>query len=376
MKKVISKILNFIFHFFKVNERQILFESGRNLIDENPKALYCYIKRNCPNDFKTVWLVSKGTNTEILKKGEFAYYNTLKGLYFLATSKYWIRSQSIGSIIKKKKNQVYIQTWHGYGPLKKMGYDITCATKRPPMEHIKEWDYFIASSPLDEQVIISSTGYNKKTAILGSATTDEILEISKDSNRRNVIKKALGIQEKDFNKKIILYAPTFRDSDLKGTNNKLKIDSLSKIDDAIILLRLHPLISKNIDKSIFSNNIVNACSYPDSAELLAITDILISDYSSVISKFAILNKPIILYAYDLDLYLKERGFYSDYKKDMPGTIVYNEQELLKALSNIEDTQNKYQSKINEFNEKYNYLNDGHVCERTVQKIKEGFFNNG
>lgn len=375
MKKLISKILNFIFGFCKINNNQILFESGRNLIDESPKALYSYIKENCPGDFKTVWLVTKETNTDMLEKGDFAYYNTLKAFYLLATSKYWIASQSIGGIIKKKKNQVYIQMWHGYGPLKKMGYDVTNPTERPPVDHIKEWDYFIASSPLDKQVIMSSTGYNKKTAILGSATTDEILKISKDTDKKNYIKKALGIQEKDFNKKIILYAPTFRDSDLKGTNNEPKISSLFRIDDAIILLRLHPLISKNIDNSIFSRNIINACSYPDIAELLAITDILISDYSSVISKFTILDKPIVLYSYDLDLYLNERGFYSDYKKDMPGPIVYNEKELFEVISNIDDIQKKYQSKLKEFNEKYNYLNDGHVCERIIQKFREGFFSN-
>ncbi len=373
MKKIISQILNFIFYFFKVDQKKILFESGRNLIDENPKALYCYIKRNCPNDFKTVWLVNKKTNTDALKKGDFAYYNTLKGFYFLATSKYWIKSQSTGNTLKKKRNQIYIQTWHGYGPTKKMGYDVNFTSERPPMNHTREWDYFIASSSLDEQIITSSTGYKKNTVILGSATTDEILEISKDINKKNKIKKNLGILEKDFNKKIIFYAPSFRDSNLKEKTTKLKISSLSKIKDAIVLVRLHPLISENIDHSIFSDTILNACSYPDSSELLGISDILITDYSSVVSKFAILNKPIILYAYDLDSYLTERGFYLDYKKDMPAPIVYNEQELFETIINIENIQKKYENKLKKFNENYNYLNDGHVCGRIIQKIKEGFF---
>lgn len=374
MKKIINKFFNFIFYFFKINENQILFETGRDLIDEGPKALYCYIKENCPKDFKTVWLISKNTNTEILKKGEFAYYHTLKSLYFLSTSKYWIRSQSIGNILKKKKNQVYIQTWHGYLPFKKMGYDIdNTSTERLPLNHVKEWDYFIASSPLDKQMIISSTGYNKKTVILGSASTDEILKINSNINKINNIKKSLGISEKDFNKKIIFYAPSFRDSDLKSKNIKLKISSLSKIKNSIILVRLHPWIKENIDNSIFSDNIIDGCLYPDSSELLAISDILISDYSSIIAKFALLNKPIIFYAYDLDLYLKERGFYLDYKKDLPGPIVYNEKELFKTVSDIENIQKKYENKLKEFNEKYNYLNDGHVCERIVQKIKDGFF---
>ena len=373
MKKIIAQILNFIFYFFKVNEKKILFESGRNLIDENPKALYCYIKKNNPNNFKTIWLVTKKTDTTILEKEDFAYYNTLKGLYHLATSKYWIGSQSIGNILKKKKNQIYIQTWHGYGPSKRMGYDINNCTNRPPMAHTKEWDYFIASSPLDEQIITSSTGYDKETVILGSATTDQILEISRDINKINKIKKDLGIQEKDFNKKIIFYAPSFRDSDLIEKQTHLKIDSFHEIKDSIFLVRLHPLIAENINPLVFSDNIINACSYPDSSEILGLTDILISDYSSIISKFAILNRPIILYAHDLDSYLTERGFYLDYKKDMPAPIVYTEEELFKTILNIENIQKKYEKKLTEFNKKYNYLNDGHVCERILQKINNGYF---
>lgn len=373
MKKIISKLLNYIFYFFKIDENKILFMAGRNLIDENPKALYFYIKENCPNDFKTFWLVTRKTNTNMLTKGDFVYYNSLKGLYTLATSKYWICSQSIGNVLKKKKNQIYIQTWHGYGPSKKMGYDINNDIKRPPLPHIKEWDYFIASSPLDKQIIISSTGYNKHTVILGSAITDEILKTNKNINKKNKIKKELGINETDFNKKIILYAPSFRDSLLDNKTINLKISNLTKLENFIILVRVHPLVREKIDTSIFSKNIINACFYPDSSELLGITDILISDYSSIISKFAILNKPIILYAYDLNLYLKERGFYLDYKKYMPAPIVYKEKDLLETILNIENIYKKFENKLIDFNKQFNYLNDGHVCERFIQKIKNNFF---
>ena len=220
MKKLIGKFLNIIFSFFKVHNNRILFETGRGLVDGNPKALYLYIKENCPNDFETFWLVEKGSNVDNIQEGEFAYYRSLKSLYLLATSKYWIRSQSNGSLIKKKKNQVYIQTWHGHGALKKMGYDVSNAKDRPPIEHVREWDYFISSDPLDEKVIISSTGYNKKCSMLGAACTDEILKINCDLEKKNKIKKQVGISEKDFNKRIILYAPTFRESDL----NKQSID--------------------------------------------------------------------------------------------------------------------------------------------------------
>lgn len=375
MKKLFSIVLNFISNFFKVDEKKILFETGRDLADGNPKALYSYIKANCPNDFKTVWIVSRKTDVSDIKPGEYAYYKTLKSLYFLSTAKYWIRSESLGNIIKKKKNQVYIQAWHGHGALKKMGYDINNDIARPPMNHVKDWDFFISSDPLDEKVIISSTGYNKKTIMLGAACTDEILRITRDTNKINIIKQKLGIKEKDFNKKIIFYAPTFRDSDLNKKNIKLPISCLSKIKDAIILIRLHPLIKEIVDNSIFKNNVINACMYPDASELLSVTDVLISDYSSIVYEYAVLNRPIIFYDYDLELYLKERGLYLDPEKDLPGPVIYDEKDLYSALQNIENLKDEYKDKLEKFNKKYNYLNDGHVCERTIQKIREGYFKN-
>jgi len=251
MKETIKKILNFIFKFFKVDNNKILFQSGRKLIDGNPKALYCYIKEICPNDFKTVWIVEKGTNVDSIPKKEYAYSNTLKALFFQSTAKYWIRSQSLGSILKKKKNQIYIQTWHGQGALKKMGYDIGNQTVKTPLSHVKEWDYFVAPDILAKNKIISSTGYNGKAIVLGAASTDELLKINQNIERKNYIKKVLGIKPEDFNKKIIFYAPTFREKDLEKEIIDLKINSLSKLQDTIVLVRLHPLIKEKVNPNFF-----------------------------------------------------------------------------------------------------------------------------
>lgn len=373
MKKLLSIILNLISRLFKVNKKKILFESGRDLVDGSPRAIYSYIKDNCPNDFKTVWLVTKKTDVSNIKPGEYAYYRTLKGFYFMVTAKYWIRSESLGNIIKKKKNQVYIQAWHGHGAFKKMGYDVNNATNRPPMDHVKEWDYYIASDPLDEKILISSSGYNKKTVMLGVACTDEILKLSKDVNKINIIKQKLGIRKEDFNKKIIFYAPTFRDSDLNKKSLQLPISCLTQIKDSIILIRLHPLIKELIDNSIFKENVINACKYPDASEILAVADVLITDYSCITYEYAILNRPIIFYDYDLDFYLQERGLYIDVHKDLPGPVVYTEEDLYSTLQNIEEVKEKYKDKLVEFNKKHNFLNDGQVSKRIVQKIREGYF---
>jgi len=210
--------------------------------------------------------------------------------------------------------------------------------------------------------------------MLGAACTDEILQVNRDVKRKEEIKYRLGIKENQFNKKIVFYAPTFREADLTRKDIKIPITKLIENKDIILLVRLHPLTKENIDNSIFRENIINVCMYPNASELLAITDVLISDYSSIIYEFAILDRPIIFYDYDIEDYLKERGLYLSVKKDLPGPVVYTEDDLYETLEDIDEIALKYKEKMNKFNKKYNYYNDGNVCKRTIDIIRNGGFN--
>lgn len=364
IKSLISQFINFIFSPFKIQDNKIIFETGRDLIDGNPKAIYDYIKNNNKHEFRTIWAVSRKTDISMLEKKDFVYYKTIKYFFHMSTAKYWIRSQSIGSIIKKKENQIYIQTWHGNGPMKKMGYDLAI-NENVCINHIDEWDYYIAMNELDDKVIRSSTRYNKQSLILGSACTDTILQRSKNKKYCKGIREKLNIKQ---NKKIVLYAPTFREEDLEKDVVDLNLLSLKEIEDYIFLIRLHPLIKDKVNKNIFDDSFIDVCNYPDASEILAITDILISDYSSIIYEYAVLNRPIIFYAYDINKYQKERGFYIDYYNDLPGPIVYSEEELYDLIKNIDKIEKQYKKKIQQFNKRFNKLNDGNVSKRIVEKI--------
>ena len=103
-RKMISFVLNLIFKIFKVQDNKIVFESGRDLIDGNAKAIYDYIKDNRIDNYKLIWLVSKKTDISDIRKNEYAYYKTLRGYYHIATSKYWLKNQSLNSLLKKKDN--------------------------------------------------------------------------------------------------------------------------------------------------------------------------------------------------------------------------------------------------------------------------------
>ena len=356
-----------IFGLFPINNKKIMLECGRNRVDDNPFAIYKYIKKNNITEFNVKFLVKKGTDTSMLDKKDVCYYRTIKGLYHLATSKYWIRSQSIGGIIEKRKKQIYIQTWHGCGIGKKMGNDITGETTI--LEHAKPWDFLIATDEENKKIMCSSTGIDEKIAIiLGGATTDFIVNHTNEDVKR--IKKEVGISK--TNKKIVLYAPTFRDDEL-GKKVSLKINSLASLKDYIFLIRLHPLMNNQIKDVKLPKNFINVCDYPDVQDLLIISDILISDYSSIFFNFAILERPMIFYTYDYDEYMSTRGFYLEYKKDVPGDIVYSEKELFELLKTKEFNSEKNKNKIKKFNERFNNYHDGHVCERIIKLLQENYF---
>ena len=367
IKNIISFFLNKLFAIFPIVPNKIVFESGRDLIDGNAKAIYNYIKKNDINNYRTIWLVTKSTDVSDIDTNDYAYYKTLKGLYHLSTAKYLLKNQSIGEIITKKKGQIYIQLFHGNGVMKKQGYDVNKAIERPVVSHAKEWDYYIANDENDKKTIRSATGYNGKIEILGMAAVDTVINNCKDEQKKQNVLKHLNINN---SKKNILYAPTFRDYDLDKNIINIPIKELSKLKDYNIIIRLHPLVRTKVDKSLFNlDNFINGCNYPDVSDILAITDILITDYSSVFYEYMPKNSPIIFYPYDYDKYVALRGgFYVDYKKELPGPICYTEKELLNVIKKIDEIYPQYIEKRRKFNKKYNNLSDGKASERLVNNL--------
>ena len=170
-------------------------------------------------------------------------------------------------------------------------------------------------------------------------------------------------------KKIILYAPTFREDekyndvfnylDLNEFNNQLG-------EDYVLALRLHPKVKRFYSEEISSDSFyIDVSDFKNEQELLLISDMLITDYSSIMIEYAVLNKPIIFFAYDLDSYLKhERGFYYDFKTTVPGKIVYSSNELI----NIIKDDNFDNSKVSNFLSTQFDEIDGKSSERIVDFI--------
>lgn len=370
----------------KVDEKLILFESfnGRSYSD-SPKALYEYmIKSKKFKDYKFVWCFDNpeekkhyfhNNRTILVKHKSNDYYK------YFATSKYWIVNSLVLEFISKKKNQIYIQTWHGT-PLKKLRYDIklegnvlnsTKEIKGRNDRDVKRIDYFLSPSKFTTEVFTSAfnlKSLNKENIIIekGYPRNEKLFK----ENNINSIKENLGLPT---NKKIILYAPTFRDNQHTsgvGYTYKLGIDfkKLQSIfkDEYIILFRTHYFISNNFTFNEYKDFIYNVSGYDDVNDLYLISDILITDYSSVFFDYANLKKPMLFYMYDLDIYKnKLRDFYIDLN-ELPGPIIETEDELINEIKNIKNYKIKYKNKYKKFNQKYNYLDNKDASREVIKEI--------
>ncbi|WP_165820766.1 CDP-glycerol glycerophosphotransferase family protein [Pueribacillus theae] len=360
-----------------VDKNLILFESnlGKQYGD-SPRNIYEEILRQNLS-YKKVWIYNKqyrfkDPTTKRVQRLSPAYF------YYLLKAGYWINNQNFPAYIKKRNQTTYLQTWHGT-PLKKMLYDIKEVHGRSDdyVERVgnavKNWDYLISQSPYATKTFKSAFRYNKEILEVGYPRNDIFYKKEKEQLKEQ-IKRRLNLNE---NKKIILYAPTFRDDQTLKKNKflfDLKMD-LFKMkeqmgDDYILLLRMHVVVSNKITiEDSLLDFVYNVSNYPDMQELLLIADILITDYSSVMFDFANTGKPILFFTYDLEYYRDNlRGFYMNFEEEAPGPLVYDTDQIIENVLAIEEAQTRYKQKYMDFQKKYCPLDDGLASKRVVDRL--------
>lgn len=389
MKKIILpmvKAVKNINKFTKVNEKNIMFISfhGRGYSD-NPKAIYEELINNSSyNDYNFIWAMKNpGEHNFDNVRTKVVRYRSIKYFYYLGICKFWVFNCRMPEYLTKKKGQVYLQTWHGT-PLKRLAHDIKVSedtsffrseitfdemTKAYDID-VEKYDYMISPNSFTSEVFPSAfrvgkdklieTGYPRND-ILINLTPEEVLNL----------KLKFKIPE---NKKVILYAPTWRDNSYatSGYTFELIVDfhRWKEIlgDEYIIIFKPHYLISNKFNLSELTGFVYTVSSVVDINELYLISDALITDYSSVFFDYAILNRPIYFYMYDLDEYKNElRGFYLDIYTEIPGVIYKEEEGMLLDIRKMEFDYRK----LDEFNSRFNNMEDGEATKRVVEVL----FNN-
>ncbi|HAR91972.1 MAG TPA: CDP-glycerol--glycerophosphate glycerophosphotransferase [Eubacterium sp.] len=305
----------------------------------------------------------KGPKISIVKYETFSYYKTL------AKAKYWVLNSNTRKFLKPNEEQVYIQTWHGT-PLKKIGLDVPGSDLDYAHEGEK-FSYMISPSKYCSEKLVSAFGLQGREDIVletGYPRNDALFTF--DQAKVNSILRELDVPR---GKKIILYAPTFRDnkrSEVSGYENAsgLDFDKLKEQigDEYIILFRAHYFVAKNMDFEKYKDFVIDVSDYEDVNDLYIISDMLITDYSSVFFDYANLKRPIIFYMYDYEDYkANARDFYLD-QNELPGPITKTQDELVKA---IEETRFFIpDARYSMFNQKYNHLDGINKGLEVAKKI--------
>lgn len=360
-----------------MDENLIVFESGLGKqYADSPRYIYEeLLKRNDPRT--KIWIYGgklphKDRNTRVVKRLSPEYY------WYLGKAKYWVNNQNFPHYIRRRKDAIMVQTWHGT-PLKRMLHDLAEVHGRDEdylrrvSNAVRQWSVLLSPSPYATAVFRSAFKYDGQVLEEGYPRND-VLAVGQNGGLGEQVRRKLGIPE---DKRVVLYAPTFRDSKSSGAG-KFSFELPFELErfherfgtDTVLLLRMHVLISNRIQIPESVRDVVlDVSGYPEIQELYLASDILVTDYSSVFFDFSILRRPIVFYAYDLELYRDTlRGFYLDYNTELPGPIVETEESLYKAIEAASLPDPERVSKHESFVAKFAPKDDGHAAERVVDQL--------
>lgn len=377
------KIQENVFARFPIKSNTIVYESflGRNYSD-SPKSIFKYLLEKEPNNWKHIWVLNNeeiikdeteftNTNVKVIKRFGWKYF------YYATVSKYFVLNMRQPKWLAKKEDQIILSTWHGT-PLKRLVFDmenVTSANKNYKNDFYnqsRKWDYLIAANKYSENIFASAFMYPKERMLTYGYPRNDIL-YNYTADYKTMIKNKLGIP---LDKEVILYAPTWRDDEYHSAGNykfnlQLDINRLKEKlgDKYVIILRMHYFISDNLNLEGCENFAYDVSRYNDVNDLYIISDLLITDYSSVFFDYANLRKPILFYTYDIKKYKDVlRGFYIDMEKELPGPLLYNSEEVIDSIKNIQRVKNIYETRYNRFYETFCSLDDGKATERVVYKV--------
>lgn len=368
---------------FRLKNNKIVFSSfsGRSFSD-SPAAISGYLLKKYHN-MDIVWLINRNVVIDIPKGIRRVDNDSFKGIYELSTAKVWVDSHLKFWWHRKRKKQVYIQTFHGCIAIKKVDADAPNRYGRQTINrdkyNAKIIDYYISNSLFCDRMYRSALLFEGEIKRLGCPRND--IFFSADHDLTQKVRDKLGIS---YNKRILLYAPTFRndddissyDMDYKRLLGKLKQTCFlcdEKKNDWVIIIRLHPLISNRAkDLNIFNGDIVDATSYENMQELEYASDVIITDYSSCIFDAAIMNKIGFLYASDYTSFVNDRGIYWDYF-DLPFPVAQTNDQLNEIIDRFD--LETYLFKIQEFKKDIDLFEDGNATKRVSELILEMCYDN-
>jgi CDP-glycerol glycerophosphotransferase len=380
-------LIKFISKFFDdaIDDNLIILSaySGRLYID-NPKYLYEFLNKQSKK--KVIWITKNRDITSKLKKKGFnvlPFYsiNTIK---LLRKAKYIFLSHGRLDIlpIKISSHTTIILTWHGT-PIKMINQNLEETYAYSKWNRIfklklefNEYVNFLLTPAKDEEdhKILANAFKIPLNKILSTGYPRNDILLVKNDEFTQKLKRKFEIPS--HIERIILYAPTYRDDFIfRFPLSESELNSLNDLmreTNTIFLIKGHIFEEElNVNKYHHFQLIKKD---KDIQELLLISDILVTDYSSMIFDYLLLNRPILLFAYDLEEYVKARGMYYNFEEIAPGPILFNGKELIDAIKNIDKNDNDFKEKRELIKDRFNLFTDGKSIERVLKFLNISFNN--
>ncbi len=356
----------------------VLFVSwnGKQCTD-NPRGIADELRRR-GDDREHLWVVTDYA-AAVPDGGRAVLSGTEEYFEALARCRYVISNDDMPSFFHKRGDQIYLQTWHGT-PLKKIGFDIG----RPQFASgtvyfdrlagdIAKWDLLLSQNPFSTPILRRAFRFDGEICEYGYPRNDVL---SRGRLLAGQVRRRLGIPD---GKRVVLYAPTWRDNQFYASGRyrfdlRLDLERAWQVlgPDHVLLIRGHHHLANDVQAGARRDFALNVTGYPDISELFLISDVLITDYSSVMFDFAVTGRPMLFFTYDLEQYRDQlRGFYFDFEAEAPGPLLATSEEVLAAAGNADQLADGYSSAYQRFAAKYCPLDDGKAGARICDRLFSG-----
>jgi CDP-glycerol glycerophosphotransferase (TagB/SpsB family) len=331
----------------------------------NPRAIYEKARELVP-ECRGVWVVRRGAVDAIPPGVEHVFPRSPEYFDAIGRAKYLINNVNFPNHLVKREGSVHVQTHHGT-PLKHMGLDLRFSESQGRgmdfdklLERVARWDYSISSNRHSTEVWERVYPGTYETLEIGYPRNDVLANATPESVA--AARAALGLPD---GATAVLYAPTHREYE-EGFVPKL---DLAQLADAlgpgfVLLARLHyfydsdPLVRELHE----AGRLLDVASHPSVEELCLAADVLLTDYSSIMFDYAVLDRPIVIHAPDWEEYRARRGVYFDLLAEPPGPVARTQEEVAAALTAPADGARAA------FRERFCALDDGRAAERLVRRV--------
>ncbi len=356
----------------KIDRKKILIENfhGRGYGD-SPRYIADEL-RKADEKLDIVWVTARGKETQLPEGVRSVEIYSPQFFYETATAAAWISNVRKYQPVLKREGQFYLQTWHGFTlkRIEKDAEEVSNGISAPYFDAGKKdskmIDCLLSNSSFLTKIFRQTFWYDGVINEIGTPRNDIFFKDC--SSVAKSVKERYKINE---DSRILLYAPTFRTS---YADNPIDVDIESLLDALeekfkcrfSAMIRMHPNMEGKAGLFEYSDRIVNVTSYPDFMDLLSATDVLLTDYSSAMFDFMFSNKPIFLYAKDLERYANaDRGFYIDYER-LPFPIAESNEILREEVKKFD--RSSYLNKLAQFIKEMGFAEDGTASQKAAELV--------